>query len=480
MQSALARIAEVALSFGPTVAFDAAKDVVWVDIGGCAHLHGGEGALLRALEANVRALGHACRIAVADGPRIAAAVVSFAPIGSTRFAIVPRGKGAEAMRGLSIEALALTPQVTEWLSELGLRTCGDLQKLPRPALGVRLGACACDVFLLLDGEDRAPLTPWRPPEVIEEHFELEWGARGLDAMAFVLKTVCDRLSARLRGRALGVTELSLALTLDRALCEETASASNARPWAIDVPILLPAPIGRAEDLLAIVRARLERCELPAPVLAVALRAEGITSVPGRPLDWLAPESRGERELPRLVAALAAELGESCVGTLTTVDTWVADERTRFVPMLSATSPKSTGSLPTTLEPTRLVKGRLPLPRSVLCGARHLARIEVAEWWRRGVIRSDWFAAWLDGGARGGPRSAPLDGGARGEPRSAPLDGGARGEPRSAPLDGGARGGPRSAPLVDREGATGRGYGLGWVELGPSPGSKQPELRGWID
>jgi len=375
----------------------------------------------------VRALGHTCRIAVADGPRIAAAVASFGQFGANRSAVVPRGRGAEAMRVLPLEALDLAPQVTEWLSELGLHTCGDLQKLPRPALGVRLGASANDVFLLLDGEDRAPLTPWRPPEVLEERFELDWGARGLDAMAFVLKTLCDRLAARLRGRALGVTRLSLALTLDRALCEDMTVDSNERPWAIDAPIMLPAPMVRAEDLLAIVRARLERFELPAPVLAVGLRAEGLASVPGRALDWLAPEPRGERELPRLVAALAAELGESSVGTLATVDTWIADERTRFVPMLSATSPKSTASPALGFEPTRLVRGRSPLPRSVLGGALHLARVEGAEWWRRGVIRSDWFAVWLG-----------------------------------------------------EESAAGRGCGLGWVELGPSPGAKEPELRGWFD
>src|SRR5580698_3833470 len=75
----LARVAEVALAFGPGAAFDVATDVVWVEIGGCAHLHGGEGELVQALEGRVRALGHACRVSVADGPRIAAAVARFTP-----------------------------------------------------------------------------------------------------------------------------------------------------------------------------------------------------------------------------------------------------------------------------------------------------------------------------------------------------------------------------------------------------------------
>src|SRR5579859_1789408 len=58
----LSRVAEVALAFGPKASFDVATDVVWVEIGGCAHLHGGEGALAQALVARVCALGHACRV----------------------------------------------------------------------------------------------------------------------------------------------------------------------------------------------------------------------------------------------------------------------------------------------------------------------------------------------------------------------------------------------------------------------------------
>ena len=104
---ALARVAEVALAFGPAAAFDVTEDVVWVEIGGCAHLHGGESALARALEARVRALGHACRVAMADGPRIASAVARFARSTPGQPQQVPPGQGAAAMRALPIAALAL-------------------------------------------------------------------------------------------------------------------------------------------------------------------------------------------------------------------------------------------------------------------------------------------------------------------------------------------------------------------------------------
>ncbi len=177
VRAALARVAEVALAFGPSTSFDVVRDVVWLEIGGCAHLHGGEHALAQALDERVRASGHACRVAISDGPRIASAVArlaqpqkqskqskqnnpnkeSHAPL------VVPEGEGAAAIRGLSVEALDLADEMVVWLRDLGLRTCGDLQRLPKRSLGMRLGARTKDVMQLLNGEDAAPLDAWRPP-----------------------------------------------------------------------------------------------------------------------------------------------------------------------------------------------------------------------------------------------------------------------------------------------------------------------------
>lgn len=408
VHATLVRIAEAMLAFGPTTAFDVDRDLVWIEIGGCAHLHGGEIELARAIGAGVRALGHACRVAVADGPRVASAVARFSMRRRERTGlpsipeepiVVPEGKGALAVQSLPIAALALDENVSAWLADLGLSTCGDLQKLPRRALGMRLGERAQDVMQFLEGRDHAPLEAWRPPEVPEERVELEWGAHSTETLAFFLKTLCDRLAARLQGRALGAASLELVLTLDRA-----ASPSEPCSPRLALSIVLPSPISRASDLLPVVRARLEGCSLPAPVLAVTLRAPSLERTAGRTIDLLAPEPKAIGALPRLVAELSAELGEGVVGTLALVDTWAPTERTRLMPVEGATlrrdGERGSSAPPpflvtSALEPSRLIHA-VPVALEALARGQQLARLEAVQWWRQPVQRRDLFAAWIDG------------------------------------------------------------------------------------
>jgi protein ImuB len=419
VHTVLARIAEAAMTFGPTTAFDVSRDVVWVDVTGCAGLRGGEAGLARALGGRVRELGHACRVAVADGPRLAAAVARFS---KSETVMVPEGQGASAVRALPLEALELEERLSTWLEDLGVSTCGDLQKLPRRGLAMRLGDRARDVIALLDGRDAAPLDPWRPPEVPEERVELEWGAHSIEALSFVNKTLCDRLSARLKGRSLAAARLELVLSLDRALCEHD--------HRVVLAMTLPSPMARSGELFAVVRARIEGVTLAAPVLSVTLRAPELARAVAQPLDLLEPEPKARRALPLLAAELSAELGEEMVGTLALVDTWSAPDRTRLVPLggrcggvggggvtrVVADGIKPGRSLLTSArEPTRLVCAR-EVPQEVLDEATHLARVEAHAWWQQPMTsrkaggqtkmrasvegpprpwRHDWFAAWVD-------------------------------------------------------------------------------------
>lgn len=445
VQLALERIAEVAMAFGPAVALDVGQNVVWVEIGGCAHLQGGEQKLARTLDSAIRALGHTCRIAIADGPRIAAAVARCSP--SALPSVVPEGKGAAAVRSLPLSVLDLADDVVTWLSDLGFRTCGDLQKLPRNALGTRLGARARDVLQMLDGDDRSPLDAWRPPQVPEERIELEWGISSIDALAFVTKTLCNRLAARLEGRAMAAARIELVLGLDPALCEGSSSSST-------LEIELPSPITRADDLHAVVRARLDRKTLSAPVLSATLRAPALERISSRTLDLLTPEPRAVRALPRLVAELAAYLEPANVGTLELVDTWVPYERTRLVPfgVSSASNHAISHSLITSaLEPSRLVPP-FEVPLASLIPVEVLARVEAIEWWRRGFARHDMAAAWTAVGSEFGkiPSSRRADE--------------LHVEPRARALETTTR-------------------ALAWVELASQsdkPTEVRVSIRGWID
>ena len=215
----LVRLAESMLAFGPVVAFDANDDVVWVDVTGCAHLHAGsEELLVMAITASIVGQGHACKVAIADGPRVASAVARF-----SENRVVPEGEGAAAMRVLPTAALGLDEETNAWLFDLGLRRCGDLQRLPRRAFASRLGSGsprAHEVLRLLDGDDPSPLVPWRPSAAPEESIDLEWGAHSIEALGFVMHALCDRLAVRLEGRAMAAGRIEVDLQLDRALCEE--------------------------------------------------------------------------------------------------------------------------------------------------------------------------------------------------------------------------------------------------------------------
>jgi protein ImuB len=389
VNDALARVAEAALAFGATTGFDAASDVVFVDTTGCAHLYGGEKELARALAVRVCAMGHACRVAVAEGPRIAAAIARFARGDRDAAIAIAPGQDAEAIRSLPTFALPLDDETIRWLGDVGVRTIGALQALPKKSLGVRLGARAHEIMQLVRGDDRAPLVPYRPPPVPEERVDLEYGVETTEGLVFVLKTLADRMAARLTGRGMGAVRLEIVLSLDRALTHEEPRD--------EVAVVLPSPIARASDLLSVLRTRIERHALRAPALAVTLRAPELARAAGRALDLFEAVPKAETTLPRLLAELAAEIGESNVGVLEVRDTWIPEERSRLVPCRASAAPPPFASW-SAPEPSRWLSS----PRAVTTAelarespSRRVARLEAVEWWRRGLVAREIAATWLE-------------------------------------------------------------------------------------
>jgi protein ImuB len=405
VREVLAHLAEVLLAFGATVSFSFCEegegsfgDVVWVDVTGCAHLHApdrheGERILASRIRAAMASLGHVCAVAIADGPRVAAILARAASLSGSPETIpplvVPPGQNAAALSRLPIAALPLGADDVRWLTKVGVATIDDLRALPRSALATRLGARAAVVLSLADGDDRAPLAPYVPPEVPEEEAALEYGIDGTEALLFVAKTLVDRLAARLAGRAVAATRVELDLTLDRAMLADAAGErgrDDGEAGRPRVALDLPSPLSSASDLLAALRPKIERLVLAAPVLAAKLRAPVLVHKPQAALALFEAQPKADRALPRLVAELAADLGEEAVGKLALGDAWSPEDRSRFV-RLSAQRDLPLGRKPRHLlssvpEPTRILAEPMPIARKDLEIVRHLARLEHVEWWKR--------------------------------------------------------------------------------------------------
>lgn len=406
---ALERVADVAFAFGATVGYEwggfergsAEKraqcklffPTVWVDVTGCARLFGptieqGERALADRLLEAVRAIGHAGAVAIADGPRIAAALAtSIALTGAFGARVVPSGQARRALEGVPLGVLPLAEADLGWLSKIGVRTAGELAKLPAASLGARLSAASKDAPAIARGEDRAPIRAYTPREIPEERAELEYGVASTEALGFVGKMLCDRLGARLAGRGLATSALELVLLLDEAAIGGKGKREHL------VPIALGSPLARPADLFRAVRTSIEQAltkgKRLAPVLGVTLRAPAAAPHGARTLPLLEPVAKADARLAGLAAELSAELGLEAVGRLDLVDTWKPEARSALAPLVGeALAPGVPAPPEAAPEPELWLAEPIPTPRAKLKPVRHLARLAGVGWWEKAPRRAE--------------------------------------------------------------------------------------------
>ncbi len=120
--------------FTPLVAGEEMEGV-FLDITGCAHLFGGEEAMLLTMHKKLRQLGVMACLALADTPGAAWALARF----SGNRTIASPGRMADALARLPVAGLRLDEEVAAKLRRLGLRHIEKLYGLPRSSLAARFG-----------------------------------------------------------------------------------------------------------------------------------------------------------------------------------------------------------------------------------------------------------------------------------------------------------------------------------------------------
>lgn len=191
---------------------------LWLDVSGCAHLFGGEQALLDDLTGRLRGLGMAAVAAVADTAGAAWAAARFIPheescnsgAGATAI-VIPADGLAAALAPLPVAALRLPPAMIDSLILVGLRRIADVEALPRGPLAARFGGLLLRRLDQALGRAEEPLSPRRsvPAMLARLVFADPIGHR--DDIAAAARHLIADLCVRLEAAYLGARRLELTL-----------------------------------------------------------------------------------------------------------------------------------------------------------------------------------------------------------------------------------------------------------------------------
>lgn len=386
-------------------------DTVWLDVTGCSKLIGGDDVLTDELEERVGELGHRARVAIADGPRIAQAIARWTPPARTKTSgelALPPGQSGAFLQRLSTAALPLAPDMITWLGKLGILRIEDLAELDRARLSHRLGPAARDLLELIAGRDSVPLCGYQPARRIVEATMFEHEIHSTEPLMFVLRGLASRAVARLTARGEACSRAKIQLGFDRSVIA-LRNRSRAEPLSStdELTLDLPVPLSRESELISALSVKLERSELEAPVISIALVLDELTEECRHQLELGGTAGADPSALPTLLAELQAHLGRERVGVLESVDSHRPEARGRLVPVDFKDHRRPGSSPPDEELPTRILPEPIPIATPdrdalividkktfIVERLRHTARLDDVEWWSSEPLHRDYARVWL--------------------------------------------------------------------------------------
>jgi protein ImuB len=253
-----------------------------------------------------------------------------------------------------------------------------------------------------------PRSPFVPPPRFASKLDLPAPVRDAQALGFGVNRLVQELATWLTARGLGVTRLQLILAHEHYLRHRGLPATVAS-------FALGAPARTSAHLASVLRERLARVALPAPVESITLTSEETAPLAGRNLGLLPGDEAMAVEIP-LVDRLRARLGEDAVMRLVPHAEHRPEQAMRDVAVSAAESgrpalKRKVGARPATA--FEAVTGNLPegpRPLWLLAEPQPLAhlletkpwipswklrdgpeRIE-SGWWDGSDVRRDYFVA----------------------------------------------------------------------------------------
>ena len=318
-RAALSRLATWAYGFSDQVSLAPPAALV-LEAGRSLKLFGGAVALRRRVLDGVAGLGWQARCVLAPTP---AAALVLAAAGEAAQLNVRAGTDANETAGagagivadhaalrhrlalLPVAALDFTAAQLDDLQRMGIGRVGELLRLPRAGLAERLGSDRLQQLECLLGERPDPRRAHVPPTRFRATLELPAEVPDAPALAFACRRLIDELAAVLYARQAGVQHLHWRF-----------HHADGPP----TPLVLgsAAPARDPQHWLALLRERLDRLRLAAPVRAISVSSERLRPLAPADTELFPQDIGGATPDPALLDRLRARLGWTAVQGLAAV------------------------------------------------------------------------------------------------------------------------------------------------------------------
>lgn len=333
-----------------------------LDITGVPHLYGGEPTMLRLLLTRLRGLGYTVAGAIAPTIGAAWAVSHFA-----RSQVVQAENMADLLDTLPIAALRLGEQQLAGLSQMGLKTIGQVRQRPRKPLQARFGQSLLIRIDQANGVIEERIIPRLP--LAEHHVERRF-AEPISLMGDVLACVQDlavRLAYRLEAEGKGAQAFHLFLyRIDHKVMSLSVNSARVTRDPSHIAKLFS---NRAERLSG-------EYDAGFGIDQIRLAASSLDGLDASQLGAFAGED-GTEDLDQLNDRMASRLGSMAVLRTRMIASHLPERAALLVPSQVRTA------LPVPLQPRLSRPLRLlPMPEQVLINAEVPHGLPASMIWRR--------------------------------------------------------------------------------------------------
>ena len=373
---AAAAIACWAHQFTSDVCMDAARWMLWLEVGSSLRYFNGLATIHAQIKNSIERLGYTALLGIAPTLEAAALLTRHPEV----LPILNKSEIRRTIAGLPLAGLEIGPKVIDQLHTTGLRTVEDLLCVPSESLARRFGEELPHYLQRLLGERADVRRRHRAPAVYRRRFDLMDGIESVEGLLFPLRRILQELEGYLRGRDVAIQQLRVTL-LHRGATETV------------LQLVTSAPQRDAVRLFALLREKLERTQLPDPVTAIVLSAAEFVEPQISQADFFDDHQRENDNWSALLDKLRARLGADAIRRLGLSDdhrpesAWcvLADGKTAVVtddfpdrPLWFLSEPRQISTLPQLLgTPERIEAG----------------------WWAGQDSSRDYYLARTDAGAR---------------------------------------------------------------------------------